>query len=232
MFPAIILGGGEATRLRPITNTLPKCLVPVSGKPFLEHQLLQLKQHNISEVFLCLHYRAQQVIDFIKNKNSFGMDIHFLMDGEKPLGTGGAILNNLDKLPEYFFVMYGDSYLQCDFKSVQSFYESAEKRALMTVFENNNQWDKSNISLREEGTIKKYSKIAPTSDMRYIDYGLSILSKKNFEGRVPGSKFDLTEIYENLIQSNELLGFKVSKRFYEIGSHEGLQELNLLLTKG
>src|SRR6185437_11438665 len=119
LFPVVILAGGLATRLRPITETIPKSLVDIHGEPFIAHQLRLLKHHGITEVLLCIGYLGEQIVDKIGNGDRFGVQVSYAFDGPKLLGTAGAIKQALRQLPEYFFVLYGDSYLPCNYAAIQ-----------------------------------------------------------------------------------------------------------------
>jgi NDP-sugar pyrophosphorylase family protein len=156
------------------------------------------------------------------------MNVNYSYDGEKLLGTGGAIKNAERYLDETFFVLYGDSYLDIDYKAVSETYKLRRKEGLMTIYKNENRWDSSNVVYKNRELLK-YSKLDKSPDMNYIDYGLGILAKNSLSSIKQGAVCDLAEIYENLSVKNQLAGFEVFHRFYEIGSKEGLAELNALL---
>lgn len=219
----VILAGGLATRLRPVTETIPKSMLDVAGKPFIEHQLELLKRNNISEAVICAGFLGEKIKDHIGDGRNFGIDVKYSFDGDKLLGTGGAIKKAFDLLSETFFVMYGDSYLNTDFQSINEYFFSQKGSALMTVFKNNGKWDKSNIDFRN-GKILNYDKKAADNKFKFIDYGLGILGKKAFVDFEDSEVIDLEAIYQNLIKKNELLGYEVKERFYEIGSFKGLEE--------
>ena len=224
MMPAVaILVGGQATRLYPVTKAIPKAMLRVAGKPFIAHQLALLKKNGITKVVICSGYLSEQIEDFIGDGKQFGLSVNFSADGEKPLGTGGAIKKALPLLKDTFFVMYGDTYLTIDFRSISDFFLSQNKKGLMTVLRNKDQWGKSNIVLRNDKIIK-YDKKEKTMDMEYIDYGLSILTKSAFDETYNKEVFDLAELYKSLIEKKQMLGYEVKDRFYEIGSSEGLAE--------
>lgn len=224
----VILAGGLATRLKPVTETIPKSMVEVSGKPFIAYQLDLIKKNNIKNVVICAGIFGEQIKDFVKDGKSFGMNIKYSFDGDILLGTGGAIKKALHLLDENFFVMYGDSYLNTDFERINEYFFSNDKAGLMTVFRNEGQWDKSNIEF-ENGRIINYDKKSVNQKMKYIDYGLGILSKKAFKD-FNEEQFDLETVYKNLLKKNELLGYEVKERFYEIGSFEGLEETRKILS--
>jgi NDP-sugar pyrophosphorylase family protein len=228
--PIVILAGGLATRLRPLTEKIPKALVEVAGRPFLEHQIELLKRNAIGEVILCIGYLGEKIVERYGDGGPLGVRITYSFDGPQLLGTGGAIKKASAFLPEAFFVLYGDSYLPVDYQAVAAAYDKAGKPALMTVFANFDAWDKSNVWF-DNGKIRLYSKRQKLPEMRYIDYGLMICSRQVFDDSPKDVPFDLAEALENLSRKGELAGHEVDQRFYEIGSPSGLAELNRLLSK-
>lgn len=218
-----ILAGGLATRLYPVTRTIPKAMLEITGKPFIFHQLNLLKRKGIKEVVICAGYLGEQIQGYLKDGKEVGISIKYSFDGDKLLGTGGALRKALPLLGDYFGVLYGDSYLDTDFSLVLNVFLSNNNLGLMTVLRNDNQWDKSNI-IFFDGKIFKYDKKNHTPDMKHIDYGLALLRKKALEEFPEREVFDLADLYVNLINRKEMLGYEVIERFYEVGSVKGLQE--------
>jgi len=221
MLPVIILAGGLAKRMRPLTETIPKALLPVNGKPFIDLQLEHLRKNGINSVVLCLGYLGEQIEQYVNSKD-YGMNIAFSYDGTSPLGTGGAVRKAAEITGKAFFVLYGDSYLEIDYTGVQRAWENSGKSALMTVYRNENRWDSSNV-LFESNKIICYSKTVRTPAMQHIDYGLGIL-QTDILNRY-GERFDLADVYTTLAECGKLSGYEAQNRFYEIGSPNGLKEL-------
>jgi NDP-sugar pyrophosphorylase family protein len=227
--PIVILAGGLANRLRPLTEKIPKPLVDVAGRPFLEHQIELLKRNAVTEVMLCVGYLGEMIVERYGDGAALGVRMRYSFDGPKLLGTGGAIRKALQFLPNAFFVLYGDSYLPVDYQAIAAVFAEAGKPALMTVFANADVWDTSNVWF-ENGKIRLYSKREKLPKMRYIDYGLMICTRQIFDGFPYGIPFDLADMLENLSRKGELAGHAVSQRFFEIGSLAGLAELDRLLS--
>lgn len=223
MLPVAILAGGLATRLRPLTEKVPKSLIEVNGEPFLAHQLRLLRSHGVTRVVLCLGYLGEKVRDAVGHGEAFGIEVDYSFDGPELLGTGGAVKRALPQLGEAFFVLYGDSYLVCDYAAVAGEFVSAGKLALMTVFRNQGLWDCSNVEF-QAGRIVAYDKKQQTDRMHYIDYGLGVFQAAAFDHLPAGCACDLADLYRDLLQSGQLAGYEVSQRFYEIGSPAGLEE--------
>ncbi len=229
LFPVVIIAGGLATRLHPLTQTLPKSLVLINDEPFISHQLRLLHQNGIREVVLCLGYLGEQVVDYIGNGDRFGMHVSYVFDGPILLGTAGSIRQALPQLPEHFFVLNGDSYLPCDYAAVQNTFERSHKQALMTVFRNLGLWDKSNVEFSHH-SILAYDKKHQTERMLYIDYGLEIFAKSAFDSIPAQTPYDLADLFQNLLQQQQLAAHEVSERFYEVGSFAGMSDLGHYLT--
>jgi len=227
-WPVAILAGGLATRLRPVTEKIPKALIEVAGRPFLAHQLRLLQSAGIRKAVLCLGYRGEMIEREFGNRSQLGIELGYSFDGPELLGTGGAIRKALPLLNKRFLVLYGDSYLPTDYAAPGQAFLDSGKLGLMTVFRNEGRWDKSNVWF-VDGVIRSYDKKQQTPEMRYIDYGLGIFDATAFAGRPANEAFDLADVYRDLIARNELAGYEVKERFYEIGSREGLAELDAML---
>jgi NDP-sugar pyrophosphorylase family protein len=225
--PVAVLAGGMATRMRPMTASVPKILLDIGGRPFAERQLEVLQRWDIREVVYCLGYLSDQVMAALGDGARWGMKFTYVLDGPRPLGTGGAIRRALPFLGSAFFVMYGDSYLRCDFTEIERAFTRGGTLGLMTVFRNEGRWDRSNVAF-EDGRIARYDKTSDDPSLRYIDYGLGVLTPKAFEPWAADEAFDLAIVYQHLVEMGELTGYEVSERFYEIGSLEGLAETRAL----
>ncbi len=223
MLPVAILAGGLATRLRPITETIPKSLVEVAGKPFVLRQLAYLRDQGVRRVVLCIGYLGEMIEEVVGTGGGLGLDVAYSTDGPELLGTGGALKKALPLLGERFFVLYGDSFLPVNFSAVQDAFERSGQDALMTVLHNGDRWDKSNV-LFQGGRLLEYNKHAPRQEMAYIDYGLGVLSASVLQGYPDGQALDLADVYQDLSRQGRLSGMEVHQRFYEIGSHNGLKE--------
>jgi NDP-sugar pyrophosphorylase family protein len=218
-----ILAGGLATRLRPMTETVPKSLLEVSGEPFAVHQLRLLQSKGIRHIVFCVGHLGELIQSAIGDGGALGLQVDYSFDGPALLGTAGAIRNALPKLGDSFFVMYGDSYLPCDYATIAQKFKTAGVLGMMTVFRNEGKWDTSNVEF-EVGKIVAYSKTDRTPRMRYIDYGLGVFRAEAFRDLPAGKVCDLTELYTDLLRRKQLAAFEVQERFYEIGSPEGLRE--------
>ena len=227
--PVAILAGGLATRLRPITEKIPKSLVPVAGRPILAHQLEMLHAQGIRRAVLCIGFLGE-MIQREFGSEAYGIRLEYSFDGEKLLGTGGAIKRALPKLGGEFFILYGDSYLPIQYAPIADFFHRSGQPGLMTVYRNEGKYDTSNVVFRD-GEIAVYDKKAKLPEMKHIDYGLSLFKSSVFEAYPADGKFDLAEVMGKLVRGRQLAGYEVLERFYEMGSPTGLAELEALLAR-
>ena len=223
MLPVAILAGGLATRLRPLTQTIPKSLVEVAGQPFILRQLAYLREQGIRQVVLCTGHLGHMIEAVVGDGRALGLEVRISPDGPTLLGTGGALRQALPLLGSEFMVLYGDSFLPIDFAAVAHHHHMSGQPALMTVLRNLDRWDKSNVWF-EDGRLLEYDKRAPRPEMAHIDYGLGVLRASVLADWPAAGAFDLADGYQALSRRGELAGMEVSQRFYEIGSHAGLRD--------
>ncbi|HWP07911.1 MAG TPA: sugar phosphate nucleotidyltransferase [Polyangiaceae bacterium] len=232
----VILAGGLGTRMRPRTETVPKSLLEVAGRPFVDHQLAWLAAHGVSSVVLSIGHLGERIEAHVGDGARYGIPVRTVSEGDTLRGTAGALRLALERgaLEADFLLVYGDSYLPVDFGAVARAFRASTLPALMTVFENEGRWDTSNVVFDEaKGRIVVYDKqqkLRPRKDFRYIDYGLSAFRRSVIERDVPaGVRYDLADVMRELSVRGELLGLRMTERFYEIGSPQGLQDLERLL---
>ncbi len=230
--PVALLAGGLATRLRPLTETVPKALVEVGGRPFIDHQLALLHRNGIRHVVLCVGHLGEQIEAHVGNGRAYDLDVVYSYDGEVLLGTGGALRRAAPFLGSLCWVVYGDSYLDIDYAAILSHFttRAPDKLGLMTILQNDNQWDRSNVVF-QQGRLLCYDKHVQTPDMTYIDYGAALVRQGAWERIVPGQRADLADLYHALVAEGQMDGYVVTQRFYEIGAFSGLEETRTYLSE-
>jgi NDP-sugar pyrophosphorylase family protein len=224
----VILAGGLATRLRPLTNNIPKSMIRVDGKPFLQHQIELLKENGLEDIVLCVGHLSQMIKDYFGDGRKFGVRIRYSDEGENLLGSGGALKKAEPLLEDEFFLMYGDSYLLLNYRAIEFYHKKFENFCLLVVYKNQNLYDKSNVGIKD-GLVTSYDKTNPDGNLIYIDAGLSILRKEVLD-QIPSDRPSLLEeFYQRIIAKREMLAYEVNQRFYEIGSLKGLKEFESLI---
>ena len=221
--PIAILAGGLATRLRPLTERIPKALVEVAGRPFVDWQLELLAAAGIKRVIFCVGYLGEMIEAHVGDGAQFGLEVAYSYDGPTLLGTGGALRQALPLLGEEFLALYGDSYLPIDYAVVTEAFLKSGKLALMTVLKNEGRWDSCNVWM-DGGVIRLYDKKARLPEMQHIDYGLTAFRSEVFSQR-SAEAFDLAKVMSKLVTKKEMASFEVTERFYEIGSPAGIADL-------
>ena len=216
-----ILAGGLATRMRPLSESVPKAMIEVAGEPFIAHQLRLLRREGVGDVVLCLGHLGEQVEAFVGGGGRFGLAVRYSSDGARLLGTGGALRKALKLLGPHFLVLYGDSYLDVAFAPVVEAFAASGLDGLMTVYRNEGRWDASNVVF-EAGRILFYSKTRSAPTCATSTTASASSRPRCWSGYPPGEPFDLADVYAALVAAGRLAGFEVQQRFYEIGSPEGL----------
>jgi NDP-sugar pyrophosphorylase family protein len=228
--PVALLAGGLATRLRPVTEKIPKLLVEVAGEPFFSHQLRLLQAAGLTRVVLCVGHLGEQIVARYGDGAKWGMQLEYVFDGPRLLGTGGALIQALPKLGDTFYVLYGDSYLPVDYQAVGDAFQRSGRLGLMTVYENRGRYETSNVEF-EDGEIRRYDKRNAGPPMHHVDYGLGVFRAAAFDGFARDAVVDLAAVQQALVARHQLAGFEVKERFYEIGSPAGLTELDARLRR-
>ena len=230
MLPLAVLVGGLGTRLGTLTEDVPKCLIEINGRPFVDWQLDLLISSGFLDFVFCVSHKSEMIQNYLENGSTRGINIKYSMDGETQLGTGGAIQKAIPQLGENFGVIYGDSYLPINYAEVENRFLFSKSRALMTVYENLNKLDTSNVEFTR-GKLVNYEKGARDENMKYIDYGITYFQADAFRSWTEHTEFDLSSVCHELAVNGQLDGFEVTERFYEIGSLQGIRDLSDHLRK-
>ena len=223
MLPIAILAGGLATRIKPISDSIPKSLIVINNKPFLEWQLQLLEKNKCKLVVICVSHKSKMIKDFIKNRTKSSLNIHLSFDGTKQLGTGGALVKAKELLGTAFMVLYGDSYLSVNYEKISNYFVESNNLGLLTIMRNKLNAEPSNV-VYKNGYVQKYDKKIFSEDMRYIDFGLSAFKSEALDGYPANEIMDLSLIHSSLATRRELLGYKVRQRYFEVGSFQGIQD--------
>ncbi|HSQ67054.1 MAG TPA: sugar phosphate nucleotidyltransferase [Polyangiaceae bacterium] len=227
-----ILAGGLATRMRPRTLTVPKAMLEVAGRPFVDWQLEALARCKIDDVVFCIAHLGDQIRAHVGDGRRFGLSVRYSVEGPKLLGTAGALRAALPLLEPAFVVTYGDSYLPFDYSALLDELAAAgsECDGVMSIFKNDGKWDASNV--RVDGAkewVLAYEKGTKDPAYDHIDYGALALRRSIIAALPADQVRGLEAIQASLAAQHRLKAHVAPERFYEIGSHEGLAALESYL---
>lgn len=226
-----VLAGGRATRLRPLTDRIPKSLVPVHGRPFLQYQIELLRAHGVTDIVLCVGHLARPIRDFCGDGSRFGVRISYSDEGERALGTAGALKWAEPLLGEAFFALFGDSYVRMDYRGAMERFLRRRALAMMAVYRNENRYDTSDV-LVERGYVRAYNKREPQPGMVYINAGVCLVRRSALARLERGQRASLEEFLGPLTRVGLVLAYRTTRRFYEIGSPRGLRDFEHFVARG
>jgi len=231
---AIVLAGGMATRLYPLTQSIPKCLVPCAGRPFIDYQLMFMANKGVQRVTFVLGYLGEMAVEHLQKLKVPGLHIDWILEGSQRLGTGGAVDLALrsGSIGEAFLVVYGDSFMPIDYGQVWQTAVNLQSKAMMTVLHNKGQFERSNCSFKSPW-VPHYSKdpvVQARERFEYVDYGVTYWQTEAFKMASPELPvWDLADAMRSLSLAGKMHGLEVGERFYEIGSPSGLSEFRQVL---
>lgn len=223
---AVILAGGEGTRLRPLSYEVPKPMVLVNNRPFLEYLIEMLKENGISEVVLLLGYLPEKITQYFGDGSNFGINIRYSA-GKVSDKTGTRIKNAEYLLDDVFLLMYGDNYWPLNLKRLLEFYTKHKTLALVTVYTNKDgkgeYGSENNIYVDDDGYVLKYDRSRKDKNLNGVDIGFFIISKKVLE-LMPNHDFSFEEeILPLLVDKRQLSGYQTEHRYYYISTLESLK---------
>jgi N-acetyl-alpha-D-muramate 1-phosphate uridylyltransferase len=234
MLTCLILAGGVGSRMRPLTNVIPKALVQVANEPFIDLQLRWLRNEGVSDVVLAIGYRGALLRTHVGDGSRCGLSVRYVNEGGRRLGTGGSVRLAVDEgaVGDAFFVLYGDAYLRVDFSAVEAAWRSSNLPGMMTVLRNDNRWGPSNARY-SGGMVTLYDKTLIEGKVHWVDYGLLVLTAAAVKRRIArDTAVDLGDALGAMSLDHELAGFPVRRRFYEVGSPDGVRQLERYLRRG
>ena len=225
----MILAGGLGTRMLPRTERVPKILLPVAGRPFGEWLLERLAAAGFAEVLICIGHLGGEVQRALGDGRAFGLRVRYAEDGERLLGTAGALRRAVAELRPAFLVTYGDSYLPFDYQApLRDLHTHAEAMGTMAVFRNDDRFDRSNTAVLGDRVLryeKRPRDAPPDPELSYIDYGATALRREVILALPEGEVHDLSAVQRSLAAAGRLRALTAERRFFEIGSEGGLADL-------
>lgn len=222
----VILAGGLGTRLRPITENVPKPMVEVAGRPFLEYIVTHLSDQGFKRFLFLVGYLGDQIQAYFRSGSRWGIAIEYATEAQ-PLGTAGAIRNALEQLDSEFLLVYGDSYLPINYLDVVQAFHAVSSKCLMVIYDNyiSDTGVVNNVALDKNETVQRYEKGHSAPDLQYVEAGVLCLRREVFEVLPHLQNISLeTDLYEKLISQHEMRAFVTKQRFFDIGTPERLEE--------
>ncbi len=222
MRQVVILAGGMATRLYPITKDLPKSLLSIGGKIFLDLQIQNLVQRGIHKFHFCLGQHGNQIEKFLAQPRFKQLDVTMSYDSSPKRGTAGALVDAKNYLEDEFLLMYGDSYLPIDLDNLELAWSRFDARLKLSIKSTHNSRHVPNIEVMSNGAFKYGS---DSKHATFIDYGLMLVDKSVIQDIERESLTSFTSVIQSLGQSQEAVCASTNSALYEVGSFEGIREL-------
>jgi len=218
---AVILAGGIGTRLRPLTYKIPKPMIKLNNRPFLEYLIDLLKENEIKEIILLLGYLPDKIKEYFGDGSNFGIKIRYSV-GDVSFETGKRIKNAQELLDDNFLLMYCDNYLPLNLKKLVEYHDNHNVLATVTIYTNKDNFTKSNMKVNDKGYVILYDKGRQERNLSGVDIGFFIVNKKVLE-LMPDTNFSFEkEILPELIKKKQLAGYLTDHRYYSIGNLERL----------
>lgn len=217
MIQVVILAGGKGARLRPLTERVPKCMVPIHGKPFLEHQILLLRNFGAQKFLVLNGYLGEQVEQYFERGGKWNIHIDYSRE-QILLGTGGALKKAEPLLESSFLLLNGDTFLPVNYAEIVASFHAKQKLGQIVVYPNRDGLFQNNIAVSAGGDVCGYDKRS-SAGMTHIDAGAGVFDRKLLSHILPGRVCSLEEeIFPKLIDANQLACFVTDQRMYDMGS--------------
>jgi len=218
---AVILAGGRGTRLKTLTDNLPKPMISINRRPFLEYLICLLRGNRIEEVILLLGYLPEKIVKYFGNGLNFGINIKYSI-GDVSFETGKRIKNAEELLDDNFLLMYCDNYWPLNLKKLVKYHDEHNVLTTVTIYTNKDNSTKSNIKVDNQGYVTLYDKSRKEKILSGVDIGFFIINKKVLEW-MPNTNFSFEkEILPKLIKEKQIAGYLTGHKYYSIGKIERL----------
>lgn len=223
---AVIFAGGRGERMRPLTDTIPKPMAPVNGRPFADYLLRMLRDAGIRRVVFLLGYKAENVIGHYQNKRIPGLEIDYSI-GKEEDQTGCRLINAYEKLEKNFLLLYGDNYWPAPLNLMTANYIKLGFPITTTVFSNKNGTGEygfeNNVVVDGSGKVKAYDKSRRAAGLNGIDIGFFLLDKAVIDPHEPENISFEEKILTRLAINDKLGAFITDEQYYYITSLESLK---------
>ncbi|MBI4118627.1 MAG: NTP transferase domain-containing protein [Parcubacteria group bacterium] len=225
---AVILAGGLGTRLRPLTDTIPKPMVLVRNRPFLEHLFALLKENGIVDILVLTGHLGEVIENHFGDGSTYGLRVVYSQEHE-PLGHGGALHLAYEKLADSFVLLYGDNFLPIDYRDLVNFYTKSGKEGVVVSYQFKDESERgdnysNNLCVDEEGCVTGYEQRGVPNGT-HAEAGAMVFNKKVLEYIGEGYTDAIGNVlFPELIRRGELITYVSPHRFYDIGTPQRLKE--------
>ena len=214
---AVILAGGLGMRMRPLTLTTPKPMIPILGKPFLEYIIDNLKKNGIKEIIILTGYLHEKIENYFKDGKKLGIKIKYSYSPVED-ETGTRLRKAKELIDDTFLFLYGDNYWPLQLDQLCAFYKKMNTEGLVTVYSNIDNYTKNNTLVNDKGLVEVYDKSRKTPGLNGVDIGFFILNKKIFN-LFPQENFSFEKvILPQLILKKQLAGFLTHHKYYSLSN--------------
>lgn len=216
---AVVLAGGYGKRLAPFTDTAPKPMYPIAGKPYIDHLILQIRDFGIHDVVFLLGYLPEKIMNYLGDGSSYGMAFRYVVT-DVECETQKRILEAKDILKDRFLMMYCDNYCPIDFQKLVMDAEANDALIQITAYANKDGYTKNNLKIAENGCVVSYDKKRTLPDLAGVDIGYAILDKNILE--LTNGENDNFEavVYPKVSAQGKMYATVTEHRYYSIGAYE------------
>jgi D-glycero-D-manno-heptose 1,7-bisphosphate phosphatase len=225
---AVILAGGRGERLKPITDTIPKPMVEIVGRPFLEHLVELLKQNGIKKIVILTGYLGEKIEEHFGDGSKFGINIKysytpFRNEKGEELESGLRLKNAETLLDKVFLLMYCDNYWPLRLQKLKKFYDGHKTDISVTVYSNKDAFTKNNILVDEQGYVVRYDRSRKEKNLNGVEIGFFIINKKVLK-LIPKKNCHFErDILPSLISQKQLSGYLTDHKYYSISTPERVE---------
>ncbi|HTY47448.1 MAG TPA: NDP-sugar synthase [Methanomassiliicoccales archaeon] len=231
---AVVLVGGEGTRLRPLTNRRPKPLLPVLGRPCVEYSLRSLSAAGIGRVFLACGYRSDAIVHSLGNGSSFGVNMTYAFE-DVPMGTAGAVKLLEPKLDDTIVVVMGDTLMDIDLAAIIKAHKRTEATVTIALTEVDRPTEFGIVGLDDAGRIVRFKEKPKAEEVfsNLINAGVYVIQREAFEHVPANTKFDFSKnLFPKLLEEGyALFGSKLSGMWKDIGRPTDLLDANIMMAE-
>ncbi|MCR5332961.1 MAG: HAD-IIIA family hydrolase [Bacilli bacterium] len=224
----VIMAGGKGTRIASVISDIPKPMIPIGGKPILEHEILCLKEQGFKDIILTVSHLGNIIMNYFGDGSKFGVNIEYFFEKE-PLGNAGALYEIKDKLSDDFLLLNADAMFDIDFNRFVEYHKSHGGLATLFTHPNSHPYDSGLIFVDENKVVTKWlnkEDLRPTWYKNRVNAGLHILSKKLLENRPNTPKVDLDrQILKPLAGKGVMYAYDSPEYVKDMGTPDRLEKV-------